>query len=557
MRKGLAITLGVVALVLVVSPGFAVAPIISCVPDIIVSDFEQSQTIDNNLFIFSDAIDLDGHVYDSDTTDSSLLRWSFIQSSGPNIEINGIGSNTSGNVRAPGGFDIRTVSQFASVRNVDWSPTAGTMPYPDPTGSPADSMIELYVSDGTNTGSQTVKITSIDESAAGPGDRLIPLPGLSFSFAANEEGWIWFSDASITQPTHQWSGGALTMTEAAGGTDPAIFGSWETPKNPSLLPPLRLGCIQRARYQVRGSVDGEGSPGIRMRAVTGKVMEYTPGQWTGDFTSQDFNSDLTVNYWTPPAPNYEAGREPGTAGKTYTLLNWPQQIESLMATDTATYFSCDILDMYKGFSDDSGTISVEQVDIDGIDRPDRGTGTAVSGLSGTDFSIAAGWSANAQGLIASGYVLPTWSQSATQISLNVQPGAMYFDAAALGPAVALEPGGYYRVIFTVTSTAQAGTGDFGPTFRCGFVGSTFAFSADKNLKGGGLLSTISTTPEEYEVWMEAPPVASGVTQTEPISVRFQSWLLDSNTGFPFNQNVSGTITCTEVFVEQFPVPPTQ
>jgi hypothetical protein len=554
MRKGLAITLGVVALVLVVSPGFAVAPIISCVPDIIVSDYEQSQTVDNNLFIFSDAIDLDAHVYDSDTTDSALLRWSFIQSSGPAIEINGIGENTSGNVRAPGGFDIRTVSQMASVRNVDWSPTAGTMPYPDPTGSPADSMIELYVSDGTNTGSQTVKITSIDEGAAGPGDRLIPLAQASFPFASSAEGWIWFTDQSITPPANQYAGGALTMTEAAGGTDPVIFGGWESPKDPALSPPVRLGCIQRARYQMRGSVDGEGSPGIRMRAVTGKVSDtLVPGEWYPNFLSQDFNSDLTVNYFTPPAPNYQAGREPGTAGKTYTILNWPQQIESLMATDTTTYFSCDILDLDKSFADDAGMISVEQVDIDGINRPATGTGTKVDSLSFTDFTA---WSAAASPLDATLAVLPTWSQSATQISLNVQPGAQYYDAAALSPATPLEAGGYYRVIFTVSSTAQAGTGDFGPTFRMGFMSRSFAFSSDKNLPGGGLLSAITSTPEEYEVWMEAPPVASG-TQTEDISVRFQSWLLASNTGFPFQKNVSGTITCTEVLVEQFPVPPAQ
>lgn len=552
MRKGLAITLGVVALVLVVSPGFAVAPIISCVPDIIVSDFEQSQTIDNNLFIFSDAIDLDGHVYDSDTTDSALLRWSFIQTSGPNIEINGIGENTSGNVRAPGGFDIRTISQFASVRNVDWSPTGGTMPYPDPTGSPADSMIELYVSDGTNTGSQAVKITSIDESAAGPGDRLIPLAQGSFAFASNEENWIWYSETSLPEPTHQWSGGALEMTEAL-GTAAVVFGSWESPKNPALLPPVRLGCIQRARYQLRGSVDGEGSPGIRMRAVTGKVTNtLVPGTWTANFLSQDFNSDLTVNYFTPPAPNYQAGREPGTAGKTYTVLNWPQQIESLMATDTTTYFTCDILDLDKSFSDDAGTISVEQVDIDGIDRPDVGTGTTIGALSFTDFTA---WSADTSALGA-GAVLPTWSQSSTQISLTLQPGAQVFDAAALSPATPLDSGGYYRATFTVSSTAQAGTGDFGPTFRLGFMSRNFAFSSDKNLPGGGLLSAITSTPEPYEVWMEAPPVASG-TQTEDISVRFESWLLSSNTGFPFMANVSGTITCTEVLVEQFPVPPSQ
>ena len=54
MRKGL-VTLGVVALVLAVSPSFAEAPLLTCLPDIVISDVEQnSATADANLFVFSD-----------------------------------------------------------------------------------------------------------------------------------------------------------------------------------------------------------------------------------------------------------------------------------------------------------------------------------------------------------------------------------------------------------------------------------------------------------------------------------------------------------------------
>jgi hypothetical protein len=52
-------------------------------------------------------------------------------------------------------------------------------------------------------------------------------------------------------------------------------------------------------------------------------------------------------------------------------------------------------------------------------------------------------------------------------------------------------------------------------------------------------------------------VAAGVTETEALYVRFQSWLTSSNTGFPFNKNVSGTIYCHGVAVDSFDVPASQ
>lgn len=563
MRKGLVITLGVVALVLVVSPGFATAPIISCVPDIIVSDFEDSQTIDNNLFIFADALDLDAHVTDSDTTNPALLRWSFIQSTGPAIEINDIGSNTSGNTVAPGAFDIRAASNLMSVRNVDWSPSTGTMPFPDPTGSPADSMIELYVSDGTNEDSQLVTITSIDENAAGPGDRLVPTPDISYPFTASAESWTQFlatnpgvvADATLAH--NAAAGGSLDMTEVSAPTSTeVVFGAWENPKDPAVAASPRFGCIMRTRYQVRSSVDGATCPGFRTRAVTTHVVDsgvpsvgYIP-----DFTNQDINSDLTVNYFTPDF-GYVAGREPGTAGKTYDMLSWPQQTDTLMSTTVITYVTADLLDLDRSFSDDAGTLSVDQVDIDGVSRPVDGTGRAEPALSFSgNFDT---WPALAGGTgvvpVAGGtHVPPTFTVTAAEVSLNVQTGAQFFDAAALSSPVALDVGRYYRVTFTVSSSATPGGADFGPTFRLGMVSSAFAYSVDKNLPGGGLLSAISATQEPFEVWMQAPPAAG--TQTEPIAVRFQSWLLGSNTGFPFNKNVSGTIRCHGVLTESFDPP---
>jgi hypothetical protein len=568
MRKGLVITLGVVALVLVVSPGFATAPIISCVPDIVVSDFEDFQTIDANLFIFADAIDLDAHVNDSDTTNMALLRWSFVQTTGPTIEINDIGSNSSGNVVAPGAFDIRAISNLIDVRNVDWSPTTGTAPFVGPPvgTTQADSLIELFVSDGSNTGSQMVTITSIDENGAGPGDRLVPTPDKSYPFTSNAESWTQFTAtnpgvvADAILAFNAAAGGSLDMTEnvmPAPGNVEVVFGAWESPKDPAVASSPRFGCIQRTRFQVRSSVDGATCPGFRTRAVTSHVVDSgVPAVgWIPDFVNRDTNSDLTVNYFTPDF-GYVAGREPGTAGKTYDMLAWPQQTDSLMTTSLITYVAADLLDLDRSFSDDSGTISVDQVDIDGVSRPVDGTGRAEPGLSfngnfdtwpalpGTDPGI---------GVIGGGvHVPPVFTITAAEVALNVQAGAAWFDAAALSSPVALDVGRYYRVTFTVSSSAIPSATEFGPTFRLGLVSSRFAYSVDKNLAGGGLLSIIGATQEPFEVWLQAPPAAG--TQTEAMSVRFQSWLLTQNTGFPHNANVSGEIRCHAVVTESFDPP---
>jgi len=555
MRKGLVATLGVVALILAVSPGFAVAPVISCVPDIIVSDAENNtQTDDVNLFVFSNALDLDEYVSDVDTS-KSLLRWSFIETSpGNSIEINGIGSNTSGNVRDPGAFDIRAVDQFATIRNVLWSPSTGTLPFPDPGQASMQSTIELYVSDGTGTDSQSVIITTVNDSTAPYNDgdsgvdALQPKAEVSYGFDSGQEGWTWFDSApDIEAPTHQWQGGSLQMTETA--TNVLVWGDWESPKDPAVASHPRFGCILRARYQLRSSVDGAACPGMRLRAITAHVENRTiPGTWINDFTNQDFNA-LTRTVYSTLDTMHIPGREPGTAGQTYTLLSWPEQVATLMSTDVVTYFTCDLLDM-DTFDSDAGTLYLDEVDIDGIDRPEIGTGRAEAALSTTDFSS---WTTNVGQIPGGTASLPTITADATGVTVTVARGDQYFDATAVSPGVPLEPGRYYRVVFYVTSTEDL-TGDFGPTVRASVMSSKYVFESGKELSGGSLLAHFDSTPRGFEIWLVAPSADQGSTMTEPMQLKFESWLTSNNTGFPFNKNVSGTVRCTEVFVESFPAP---
>lgn len=553
MRKGLVVTLGVVALVLAVSPGFAEAPLISCIPDIVVSDVEQnSQTADINFFIFSDAINLDDYVQDADTSES-VLRWSFIETTGNTLEINGIGSNTSGDLVEPGLFDIRAVSQMATFHNVGAGPAEG---------STEEATIEMVVSDGTSTASQTVKVTTVNVAGdTGQGDALVPAVLGSWDFGTGDDGWTWYDAApALISPAHTASAGSLQITESVPHSN-IVFGGWESPKDPAVAVQPKLGCVMRARYTLRatGAPSPAATPGFRLRGVTKHVAPYL-GSWEPDFTNQDYTSDYQA-FWGTLDFIHVVGREPGATAKTYTSLVYPQQVaETLLSTDTVTYFTCDLMDLEGNTAitgnADQGTILIDEVTVDGFTRPALGSAnmTQVAELTTTDFTS---WSdgvtdlnGGTPGNIAGVVVTP----SASGVSIAVAPGSSWYEAYAENAGAALTPGRYYRTVWTLTSTATPG-GDFGPTVRCSLVSSKFVFSADKQLAGGGLYTVLGPAAQEFEVWAEAPsedPATPGAT--EAMKIRFTSWGTESNTNWPFFADVSGTVAASGVVTEVMDAP---
>jgi hypothetical protein len=556
MRKGLVVTLGVVALLLAVSQGFALAPIISCIPDIIVSDSEQNTaTGDRNFFIFTNALNLDEYVRDDDTS-KTALKWCFVESSpGNSIAVNGIRSYAGTNYRDPVGFNIRAVSQNATVRNIKWSPTTGTLPFANPGVASMDSMVQMVVSDGTKVASQPITVKSVNtltNAATEQKDKLVGQSAKQYTFATGAEGWTWFdagTGGGIFPPTsHNATGGALDITENA-ALNPIVYGAWESPKDPATALKSKFGCILRARYQVRGPATGLASPGFRLRVLWTRVAQIG-GAWASDFMSQDMNDDWEVFYSTYDlAAIAVPGREPGATGKTYTALFYPQQIDSLMSTQAVTYITFDLVDN-DSFGNDSGTLYVDQVDVDGVDRPEITSplARAEAALSFTSFST---WSRSIVG-IGTGYTSAGLSLTvgASSIDITVAAGNAMLEASAASPGgTALDSGRYYRTIFTVTSTQASG--NFGPHIRAGFVSSRYGFSVTKRLRGGGTWSQIGTTPTPLELWMEAPsPYPATGTQSEPIQVRFTTYV-DLNPVQPFNRTIAGTLRCTNILTQSF------
>lgn len=551
MRKGLVVTLGVVALVCMVSPGFALAPIISCVPDIIISDVEDNtQTNDLNFFIFSDALNLDDMVQDADDP-SSTIRWSFLETSpGNSIRINQIVSDPLVNFLEPGTSDLRLAGPMATFENILWSGTATTE-------TTMDSMITLVASDGTGTDSVDIIVTTVNDSTADYTDGQpdgVSIPNAHQFLFDSLDNWEWYTYGSLTEPTrHGVVGGSMEIEEGAGQAA-TVYGTFESSKDPQFALPLqaRTGCVMRARYQLRSSVAGEVCPGFRMRANWMKV-EYnsTVNLWILRFSDQDFNAEQQLVYATFRG-NHVDGREPGQAGQTYTLLYMPEQTDTLETTG-GIYLAFDMLDndTFPG-ADDAGILSVDQIDVDWFDNPNPGAAGARAEptLSYTDFStwvpgvtkIADGW--NTMGLS----VVP----SASGIAITVAPSNLLFEAIGRSTGVTLDPGRYYRVTFMVTSTQTPG-GPFGPTVRGAINSLQFVFGCNKDLKGGGLLSAFDATPRAYEVWIQAPVAAAGTSPpaTEDMSLIFESYLTENPSVFFPTKPIQGTVTCTEIITESW------
>jgi hypothetical protein len=519
-------------------------PQISCVPDIIVSDVEDNTANnDVNYFIFVDALDLDDLVVDYDHP-SSTIRWCFIETTpGDSIELNGLPSDPAVNVVEPGHNNLRAISRWLSVENVRWSGTA-------PAQSTTDSFVTLFASDGTSTDSADVIITTVNDATPpfndGPGDGLAAPPAISHRFDTGADRWEWYAVQGLEAPEHRWNAGALEMTKAA-SQSPIVYGTWESPKDPSWALRAKTGCVMRAQFVLRSSVNGDGCPGFRMRALWHHVIyNERYSVYTLDFLNQDFNAEQIVAYSTF-ADQHIAGRDPGHAGQTYTLLYWPEQTATLASTGVV-YLGLDLLDNDTfGDTSDTGTLYCDQIDIDWFDNPHVGSGRHENALSYTDVS---GWTSMVSKLDDSWSTQGLWVTSTrNDISITVAPGNQMFEASCVGPETALEPGRYYRTTFLATSTQVPG-GPFGPTIRGAVASSQYVYSAARDLRGGGLLSSYDAVPRPFQLWFEAPSPDPGTSATEPMSLVFESWLTQNPEMFFFKE-VQGTIQCHEIITESW------
>jgi hypothetical protein len=435
---------------------------------------------------------------------------------------------------------------------------------PGADGETTEATIEMYVSDGTTLSSQLMTITTVNtltNDPSGQGDEVLPAMLKTYPFTSDEEGWTWFEfGAPFVAPDHAAPGGAITMTEQPNPTG-IVFGGWESPRDPATALRPKVGCIMRARYQMTSSQTDENSPGYRMRGLTSHVAQVG-GSWEQIFDNPDKNSldqafFSTLNFAFQTLEPGLISRIPGPdPGQEYVLMVYPRQVpEMLLADDVVTYVTCDLLDLEAGLDNDSGTLSILSVEVDGIDRPEIGAGTAVAEMSFTDFST--GWRTEIKSL---GTDSPTDPENhvglsataGTDLTIVVASGNAHFEAITeMETGVALESGRTYRLAFTCTST-ETPSGDAGPLVRTNVTSEFFAYTAVKELEGGSLLARLSSTPSLMELWVEAPSdIGAGLT--EGMKAQFISYQASNPTGgfWPFFREVSGTVVCTQIEAEVF------
>lgn len=167
-----------------VSASFAAAPTISNIPDVIIGDAEDNVGSDNNFFVFTNAFSFDAYAADTDTPVASL-QWSFDEGDdavAPNerwFSVNGkqavhlgaaeIASSGSAGHNPPApANELRSVSSFATFRDIIFSPPPGSGPFADP-APPADKtdhyngkVVRFFVSDGTNVASRDLIVMTRD-----------------------------------------------------------------------------------------------------------------------------------------------------------------------------------------------------------------------------------------------------------------------------------------------------------------------------------------------------------------------------------------------------------
>jgi len=201
MKKGFIATLFAAAVSFAgIQSAFALAPVISNIPDIEIGDAEAADNpggTDNNIFVFTNAFRFSDKVSDGDTADSALL-WSFgefdeIGSPIPfdetnggqgQYEINGVGAlyvgdddfvadPTLNNAKTPGVKKINVAApqnnnnaDYASLRDIVYSPLPHNPPYPnrDPydAAAAAGRSVVYIVSDGDNLSSTTSLVKTVD-----------------------------------------------------------------------------------------------------------------------------------------------------------------------------------------------------------------------------------------------------------------------------------------------------------------------------------------------------------------------------------------------------------
>jgi hypothetical protein len=315
MRKGLVLTLAIVAIALLSASVYGYAPVIYQIPDVVIGDQEDQVgwSVDRNFFRFTDAFSFLDYVEDQDTT-KTLLKWAFIEETSPGgtpadwFEISGVTQTTVGNTNPPPGAKDLTLGgtdYTPTFRDIYASPHsedgADEGPYTGIVEAEGkhDKLIWLYASDGTREDSRDVMVYSI----AGEFDSLSGgvIFDKRYTFDSSTEGFNFIapSNPSYSGATSGWSGGRISITSPNDST--SRVGLFSGPTEIAYV----AGNVFRARFTVTSSqATASANPQMRLRWIQDQSLESTSlvlnssGTYSNALPTDPTTKDYTI-YFSP------------------------------------------------------------------------------------------------------------------------------------------------------------------------------------------------------------------------------------------------------------------
>jgi len=495
MKKGLLAGLLLTSVTFVGANAFAAAPVISNIPDVIIGDAEDNVGTDNNFFVFTNAFNFDNFVSDLDTPKASL-QWSFDEGDdavAPNqrwFSINGkqavhLGSseiassgNTGHNPPAPAN-ELRSVSQFASFRDIIFSPGSGPAQQfpaptePDKSDHAAGKVVTFYVSDGTNVASKSILVATRDNQndALSGGSQFTQLYDEPF----NSLPATWTTEALVaTGSTNDFdsANGAIrsrVASTAAVGT--YRVASWYTPS-----PVVQYGAVGsnnwvRGKFYVyrTGQSPNQANvmPAIRMRLMQRFVIASTLEAWShtpGIPTLEPLGAQLAPSA-NPAAPSvYRVDFDPPEV---------PQNVNNPATEGIQAYFGA-----YAAANDApaNGYVALTELVIGTYPAV---LGTEVSSYTGAGIAISTSDGADAYSVVFTGSeapgqvpaqdttTKPSYSQSASGVTIDStnsafgqsgttkRIGVIEFYMELGSQAVQVTTGSLYQARFHITSTRNS------------------------------------------------------------------------------------------------------
>jgi hypothetical protein len=392
MKKGF-ITLIACFFVMTALQSYAMAPVISTIPDIAISDAEDNEglTVDLNWYRYENAFLLTSYVSDQDS-DSDTWKVSFTEASSDNdIAINKkyqyTGADKSNPTENLGAGYLTFQDLVRSPKVGEWVDPAEGSEYPDPQTDPGDPRllkyhdvdgnwaddgprgVTLYVSDGVNVTSETFGVWSIDDAQlqdhlSGAGPQTV--------FTSDMSDWGTSTYPGTIAITFGTGSGFLTMTSGLNSGGQKYFGRWVTPMVNTYEGQVRFDpaygddFIYAALYKVKhdrtaGTLNNV--PGLRFGATQAwgfVTLEQKLASFAGSGVEganpvwpQTPDSEVSyVAYWdsNQDLPNFDDLAN--ALGLSYDLRTWHVYIDLLNVNDT-----------------DQGTWTVSEYSVFAVDRP--------------------------------------------------------------------------------------------------------------------------------------------------------------------------------------------